>query len=144
MDRQGATADVGEPDVSNAIATSALDVTAACLDFKALDDRDALYYLALDLEPVAEPHALHVLAFCSLPDPPPDPFWSATVDPPERCPFHGGARLYAGWQGPACPLCERARNEARGCRCGGTGKAPEVLAGEAVPEGRSSRCEVCG
>lgn len=116
-------------------------MTAAPLDFAALDDRDAPDYLALDFEPVAEPHALHVLPFCGLPDPP-EPS-GPTIDPPERCPFHGGAPLYLGDQGPECALCERARHEARGCRCGGTGKAPEVLASETLPEGVSSRCEVC-
>jgi hypothetical protein len=118
-------------------------MTAAPLDFAALDDRAALYYLALDFEPVAEPHALHVLPFCGLPDPTPEPLWDPAIRPPERCPFHGGAPLYLGDQGPECALCERARHEARGCRCGGTGKAPDVLAGEPRPEGSSSRCEVC-
>jgi len=92
---------------------------------------------------VAEPHALHVLPFCGLPDPPPGPWGDSKLDPPERCPFHGGAPLYIGFQGPECDLCERARHEARGCLCGGTGKAPAVLAGETLPAWRSSRCEVC-
>ena len=38
-------------------------MTAAPLDFTVLDDCGALYYLALDFEPVAEPHALHLLPF---------------------------------------------------------------------------------
>jgi hypothetical protein len=115
---------------------------AAPLDVTALDDRDAPDALALDLEPVAEPHALHVVPFCGLPDPPPEPT-DRTIDPPQRCPFHGGAPLCVGDQGPVCVLCERARHEARGCRCGGTGKAPEILAGETLAPGRSARCEVC-
>lgn len=90
------------------------------LDFRALDDRDALYYMALDFEPVAEPHPLYVLPFCGLPDPPPFAYWSAKLDGNAgRCPFHGGAAKIIGWQGPECPQCERERAEAKGCRCGG-------------------------
>ena len=83
------------------------------LDFRTLDDRDALYYLSLDFEPVAEPHPLFVLPFCGLPDPPPSDAG--------RCPFHGSAPKVLGFFGPECPQCERERAEADGCRCGGAG-----------------------
>jgi hypothetical protein len=86
----------------------------APLDFAFMDDREASYYLALGHEPVAEPHALHVLPYCGYPDPPPDPFVEEAVG---RCPFHGGVPMYFGWQGPGCEQCERQAHEARGCVC---------------------------
>ena len=70
----------------------------------------------LGCEPVAEPHALHVLPYCGYPDPPPD---STMGESRGRCPFHH-APLYVG-QHAECAFCERARHEAQGCRCAGTG-----------------------
>ena len=98
----------------------------------ALDDPDALYYAALDYEPVAEPHALDVLPFCGLPDPTRLPGWDPAIDSHGRCPFHSGAPLYLGWQGPECPLGVRARYEATGYRCGGQ-RGPCARGSEAGP-----------
>jgi hypothetical protein len=36
------------------------------------------------------------------------------------CATHPNEVMVVGYQGPECSLCERAKLEARGCRCGGS------------------------
>ena len=52
--------------------------------------------------------------------------------------------LEEGWCGAECPCCEREYQEAKGCRCGGTGICPECLAaGMSLLSRSPKRCPDC-
>ena len=72
-------------------------------DPAALDDPDALYYAALDYEPVAEPHALYVLPFCGLPDPTRLPLWDPAIDLAWALPVPLRCAALPGMAGPRVP-----------------------------------------
>lgn len=104
-----------------------------------------LYYFSDAYEDVPMPSDTYVLPFSGLPDPPPEPYWDPKHDSTCRCPFHGGRRYMRGWQGPECDLCDRAWQEARGCRCGGSAcYCPDcVAAGARCDDACSGLCHVC-